>query len=93
MSASRHTKTTRATEIPPQNEATARTNDAMPVATFGSPPDEDTRINVREPKSERSVATATRGNRATPYHHELDIVLIEEEIVVTQRGVVSQEHQ
>jgi hypothetical protein len=84
MSASRHTRTTRATKIPPQNETTARTNDAMPAATFGSPPDEDTRINVREPKSERSVVTATTGNRATPYRHELDIVLIEEGIVRLQ---------
>jgi hypothetical protein len=48
----------------------------MPATTFGSPPEEDTSINVREPKSERSVVTATRGNRATPYHHELDIVLL-----------------
>jgi hypothetical protein len=92
MSAIRHPKTTRATKIPPQNETTARTNDAMPVTTFGSPPDEDTRINVREPNSERSVVTATRGNRATPYHHELDIVLIKEGTVVIQRYVVCQEH-
>ncbi|WP_157969336.1 hypothetical protein [Haloplanus rubicundus] len=79
-------------KIPPQNETTARTNDAMPVATFGSPPDEDTTINVREPKSERSVVTATKGNRATPYHHELDIVLMQAKIAVTQRDVVCQEH-
>jgi hypothetical protein len=93
MSASRHTKTTRATKIPPQNETTARTNDAMPVATFGSPPDEDTRINLREPKSERSVVTATNGNRATPYHHELDIASVEKEMVVTRRCVACQKHQ
>ena len=93
MSASRHPKTTRATKIPPQNETTARTNDAMPVTTFGSPPDEDIIINVREPTSERSVVTATRGNRATPYHRELGIVLINEEIVVTRRDVVCQKHE
>jgi hypothetical protein len=58
--------------MPTQNEATARTNDAMPAATLGSPSDEDAIIDVREPRWERSVVTAARGNGATPYHHERD---------------------
>jgi len=55
---------------------------------FGSPPDEDTRMNVREPKSERSVVTATTGNRATPYHHELDM-LSNADVVSSYGGVMN----
>jgi hypothetical protein len=52
-------------------------------------PDEDAIIKRRERNCESSLITATRGNRATPYHHELAIVLRETGMVLTHRRVVS----
>jgi hypothetical protein len=89
ISASRHLRTTSATKIPAQNETTARTNDAIPAATFGVAPDEDAIIKLREPNCDSSLITATRGNRATSYHHELAIVLLKTGMVLTHRCVVS----
>jgi hypothetical protein len=91
-SASRHSKTTRATRMPTQNEATARTNDAMPAATLGSPSDEDAIIDVREPRWERSVVTAARGKGDTVPPRTRH-TLPQREIVVTPRYVVCREHR